>query len=541
MHWSYIANHITAQLFQNRIVLRVCYDAILSFFCLGAAFSAAILLDINNVLDQQYQYPVFEAFKTHFVSSGFVLSITTVLAFLLCGLYKKPPTNNNKLIRSLKLLIAITSAVLVFYVFLHVAPLEPPPIHEVVVLTWLFMAFFLAAPRITKYIMFRNVVFEASCRNGAKPTSVLVIGGAGYVGTCLVSQLLQKGYRVRILDLLLFGTNPLDQIIEHPKCELFVGDFRNAQTLIQATRDMDAIVHLGGIVGDPACSLDDDLTIDVNLTATTLLVETCKLMNISRLVFASSCSVYGQGEESCLTEESAVNPISLYARTKIAAEWVLLEQSSEHFLPTVLRFGTLFGLSARPRFDLVVNLLTAKAITDKRIQIFGGSQWRPFVHVKDASKAIVAVLEAPLSKVGSQIFNVGSNEMNCQIRAVGEMVASVVEDTELEIDNVKEDDRNYIVSFDKLEKILNIKLNTTILAGIEEIKLAFLQGRLKNADCAEYSNVVQTEKFFCDTINGTEVGVTETMNVGYKKTSKVFLQDRYCRNPPGFIRHAINP
>ncbi len=223
---------------------------------------------------------------------------------------------------------------------------------------------------------------------------VLVIGGGGYIGSALLPKLLDSGYHVRLLDLLLFGTEPIADVLDHPNLEIVQADFRQVDEVVAAVRGMDTLIHLGAIVGDPACALDEELTIEVNLMATRMIAEVAKGSGVKRFIFASTCSVYGASDE-ILDERSALNPVSLYARSKIASEKVLRKMADDRFAPVILRFGTIYGLSGRTRFDLVVNLLAAKALIDKQITVFDGDQWRPFVHVDDAAQAVFKVLEAP--------------------------------------------------------------------------------------------------------------------------------------------------
>ena len=241
-----------------------------------------------------------------------------------------------------------------------------------------------------------------------KIESVLVIGGAGYIGSALLRRLLDRGYRVRLLDLFVYGEEPIQDLMEHPRLEVLHADFRHIDRVAEAMRDMDAVIHLGAIVGDPACALDEDLTIDVNLMATRMIAEIAKGYGVNRFIFASTCSVYGASDE-LLDEYSTLNPLSLYARSKIASERVLMGMADDRFNPVILRFGTIYGFSGRTRFDLVVNLLTAKAIVEGQITVMGGDQWRPFVHVEDAALAVFKVLEAPLDSVERR-------DLQCRLR-----------------------------------------------------------------------------------------------------------------------------
>src|SRR5207237_2930274 len=195
---------------------------------------------------------------------------------------------------------------------------------------------------------------------------VLVIGGAGYIGSALLPKLLARGYHVRLLDLFLFGMDPIAKVLGHPNLVIIHADFRHVDKIVQAMQGVDDVIHLGGIVGDPACSLDEELTVEVNLMGTRMIAEVAKGSGIKRFCFASSCSVYG-AHDQMLDERSVADPISLYARSKLASEKVVLQLADDSFSPVILRFGTVYGLSGRTRFDLVVNLLTARAIVEGKI------------------------------------------------------------------------------------------------------------------------------------------------------------------------------
>src|SRR5437762_1546510 len=163
------------------------------------------------------------------------------------------------------------------------------------------------------------------------PRRVLVIGGAGYIGSALLPKLLARGHRVRVLDRLFYGFDPIRDVINHPNLEIVQADFRRVDKLVECMQDVDAVIHLGAIVGDPACALDRDLTIEVNLMATRTIAEVAKGYGIRRFIFASTCSVYGASkEDELLTEDSPLNPVSLYAITKLASEKVLMNRSEEH-------------------------------------------------------------------------------------------------------------------------------------------------------------------------------------------------------------------
>jgi nucleoside-diphosphate-sugar epimerase len=323
---------------------------------------------------------------------------------------------------------------------------------------------------------------EKSVRN------ILVIGGAGYIGSALLPRLLDAGYHVRLLDLLLYSTEPIQGVLSHPHLEIRQADFRQIDKVVEAMHDVDAVIHLGAIVGDPACALDEELTIEVNLMATRMIAEVAKGYGINRFIFASTCSVYGASDEY-LDERSALKPVSLYARSKIASEQVLLNMTGTDFAPVILRFGTIYGLSGRTRFDLVVNLLTAKAVVDGEITLYGGNQWRPFLHVEDAALATMSVLEAPLSIVRKQIFNVGSDEQNYTITQVGEIIQKLVPTAKVIHLGADIDLRNYRVNFSKIYRALHFTPQWNVEKGVRQVLAALGSGKITNYHDARYSNV----------------------------------------------------
>lgn len=304
---------------------------------------------------------------------------------------------------------------------------------------------------------------------------VLVTGGAGYIGNYVVEEVLNNGHEVRVLDSMLWGDDALEPLREYSRLEVRKGDIRHIEDLSYAVEGCDAVIHLAGIVGDPACGVNEQATQAVNVEATKSLVEVCKLHDIQRLVFASTCSVYGASQLMELNEGSYLNPLSLYAESKIDSEEIILHETHDMFsdneiTPTILRLGTIFGWSRRMRFDLVVNILTAKAVLEGDIPVFGGEQYRPLVHVYDAARAFAAVLEADEEKVAHQTFNVGDNDLNYQIKKVGRIVEENIDGAEVRFVEHKEDDRTYRVSFDKINHILGWETKHDVADGVQEIK-----------------------------------------------------------------------
>lgn len=302
----------------------------------------------------------------------------------------------------------------------------------------------------------------------------------------LVRELLARGYRVRVLDNLLYGEEAIGELKAQPQFELIVGDFRNVEAVVRACRGVDAVIHLGAIVGDPACALELTTTLEINFAATKMVMEICKGYGISRFLFSSTCSVYG-ATDHLVDEQSAPKPVSLYAATKVDSEGIILNARADDFHPTILRLATAFGHSYRPRFDLVVNLLSIKALADKKITIFNGDQWRPFIHIHDIARCFITCLEAPLEKVSGEIFNAGSYEMNFTLGQVAEVVRTHAPEVTIEyVENT--DKRNYRVSFDKIHTRLGFTCQKKLDEGVLEIKRAYDQGFIGNYRDKRYSN-----------------------------------------------------
>ena len=317
--------------------------------------------------------------------------------------------------------------------------------------------------------------------------TTLVVGGAGYIGSMVVDKLLARGCQVRLLDNLVYGARSIEPFLSNPKLELIQGDCRNIQDVVRAMSNVKNVIHLAAIVGDPACAEDDANALQINYAATRMMLEIAKGYGIERFLFASSCSVYG-ASDSLMDENSETVPLSLYAETKLHSERVLLDAASLTFHPTILRFATVFGLGFRPRFDLVVNLLTARAIQDRLITIFNGDQWRPFIHVSDVAAAVVESLSAPVEAVSGEIFNVGDDRLNFTLADVAEKIRD--HNPQTRVQYVENDDRrNYRVSFQKIRNCVGFTAERSVESGVLEIKRAFERGEILDYRDAFYSNV----------------------------------------------------
>lgn len=420
--------------------------------------------------------------------SAIPLTAICLTVFYLSGFYTYGRVYRGRF-KALIIFQAVSLAFLLFWSAWTFLRMDPPLPRAIVIAGWLLTLLLIEFSRLVALIWVAAVrVEDRTLRyRGPRTERVLVIGGAGYLGSVLVRKLVAKGYFVRVFDALLYGHRAMAELRGHPRFDFTQGDFRDVEAVVGATRDMDVVVHLGAIVGDPASELDQELTREVNVAATRLIGEVARGFGTRRLIFTSTCSVYGSSDET-LDERSAPNPQTVYDRTKLQAEQVLLSMAGGTFAPVILRLGTLYGLSYRPRFDLVVNLLIAKAVTERRITIFGGEQWRPFVHVDDAADAIMLCLEAPIDIVGGEIFNVGSTTQNFRIREIARFIQELLPDTAVETNDQASDVKNYLVSCDKILRVLGFRPRKTIKDAVLEISEAFHRGWISDYQAKEYSN-----------------------------------------------------
>jgi nucleoside-diphosphate-sugar epimerase len=254
---------------------------------------------------------------------------------------------------------------------------------------------------------------------------------------------------------------------------------------------MDAVVHLAAIVGDPACARTPERAREVNQDASLALLEASRRENVSRFVFASTCSNYGrmQDSEAYVDEMSALAPVSLYAETKVSFEKTLLDlPGNGAFCATPLRFATVYGASPRMRFDLTVNEFTMELLVRKKLVVFGEQFWRPYVHVRDAARGIALVLAAPVDKVGRHVFNVGSTAENYTKAQIVALARAQAPDATVEFVHRDEDPRDYRVSFAKVSQELGFETTRTVPDGIAEVAQLVREGVISDFQRAEYRN-----------------------------------------------------
>ena len=326
--------------------------------------------------------------------------------------------------------------------------------------------------KLTRLVLCSGLLGERAQGHSEPRTNVrrvLVVGGAGYLGSMVTKRLLDNGYQVRVLDMMLFGDESVLEFKTHPNFELIIGDMRNISTLADALVKVDAVINLAAIVGDPACITRPDIAIETNYLANKALAEACKYHQINRYIYASTCSVYGVAD-SILDELSPLNPVSLYARSKIQSEEGILSLMDENFSPVILRMSTLYGLSPRMRFDLVVNTMTMNAYKYQKITIHGGgTQWRPLLHVSDAAEAYLKCLEAPIHEIRGEVFNVGSSEQNYQILTIANTVHAEIPEASIDMAGDLQDARNYNVSFAKIQNKLGFTAQYTLQQAVHDI------------------------------------------------------------------------
>jgi nucleoside-diphosphate-sugar epimerase len=320
---------------------------------------------------------------------------------------------------------------------------------------------------------------------------VMVTGGAGYVGSALTTALLAAGYFVRALDNLRYGGRALLGFWGHPSFEFVRGDIRDEALLREALQGVDAVAHLAAVVGDPACARQPDLARGVNLEASLQLLDLSRDLGVGRFVFASTCSNYGRMADPThyVSETSELRPISLYAETKVAVERQILGAGRiSGFCPTVLRFATVYGVSPRMRFDLTVNEFTADVLTKGHLVVYGEQFWRPYVHVRDVARAVIAVLEAPSERVSGEVFNVGATSENYRKQDLVALLQRRIPDAKVEYVRREEDPRDYRVCFDKISSVLGYRISRRVEDGIEEVMAVIRGGVITDIDDPFYRN-----------------------------------------------------
>lgn len=315
--------------------------------------------------------------------------------------------------------------------------------------------------------------------------NVLLVGGAGYIGTAMTADFLKRGYRVRSLDNLIYKNQRcVLPFVENDMYEFLYGDLANPSDVAKALDGMTDVVVLAGLVGDPITKkypVESELINDKGVFS---FLEAANKTSVERLIFVSTCSNYGLREDNSLaTEQSELKPLSLYAKSKVQAEEKLLQaKGSLSYKPTILRFATAFGLAPRMRFDLTVNEFSREMFLKRPLVVYDADTWRPYCHVKDFSRAVCTVLESSPDKVAFEVFNVGSEKNNFTKKMIVDSILEFLPDAPVEFKAHGTDPRNYRVSFEKIRKVLDFEPQFSVKRGIQEQILAMQQHLFDAAD-----------------------------------------------------------
>ncbi len=447
---------------------RVVYDAVIAF---TAIFFSYVLLSFANLeLLAIISLPII------FVSLNLITGVYSVL----------------RLSPSWQKSAALTSSSLFSFVILYLLGGDFVPLFNASI----FIAALTSIPRI--FLNFSGSPIKDSPFNHVIHTNspILVVGGGGYIGSVLVERMLENDMKVRVFDKFIYGRKVFDDLKDNTKLEIVEGDATDIYSLTLALKNVRGVVHLAGIVGDPASMVDDRLTRHMNIVSTRMVKEAVKGLRIPKFIFASSCSVYGSSN-NIVDERSRLNPLSPYAKSKIDSEKELLQDTFDEFNPTILRLATVFGHSRKPRFDLVVNLFVAQALDNGFITVTGEHQWRPFIHVRDVADGIIKALDAPISKMSRQIFNVGDEEMHITIGELANTVQRILapeKNVKVIVRNDRSDLRNYRVSFKKIKEQLGFSCRVSIEEGIREILENFKKGTYKKPYTDVYYSALETTK-----------------------------------------------
>jgi nucleoside-diphosphate-sugar epimerase len=315
--------------------------------------------------------------------------------------------------------------------------------------------------------------------------SVFITGGAGYVGAVLVPKLLNKGYKVTVIDLMIYGE---DVLPNHENLNKIKGDIRDIELMKKSIPGHDAVIHLACISNDPSFELNPDLGKSINLDPFEPMVQIAKENGVKRFIYASSSSVYGIKEEPNVTEDMELLPLTDYSKFKAQCEEILKKYDSDEFVTVTVRPSTVCGYSPRLRLDLVVNILTNLAINKGQITVFGGDQLRPNIHIEDMTDVYLMLLEIESDKIQNKIFNAGYQ--NFKVKEIAQMVKNVIGDQVEVITTPTDDNRSYHVSSEKIKKELGFTPKHSVEDAIQDLKDAFDAGKIPNSlDDIKYFNV----------------------------------------------------
>jgi nucleoside-diphosphate-sugar epimerase len=328
--------------------------------------------------------------------------------------------------------------------------------------------------------------------------TVLVTGGAGYIGATVCHELLANGHRVRALDSLIHGQDPVAQELEQLGAMVIRGDLRDPDARREALAGVKAVVHLAAVVGDPACARDPEFSHAINVEASKALIDDAASAGVDHLVFASTCSNYGRMADPTvpIDEHGELRPVSLYAEQKVAIEQTLLgaesgEEASDRptMRATCLRFATIHGVAPRMRFDLTVNEFTRDLWAGRPLEVFGEQFWRPYVHVRDAARAVRTVLEAPPALVDGEVFNVGCSRENYRKLDLVGILGEHLDTVGVSYVQREEDSRDYRVSFEKIQDKLDFAITMSVSESVAEVLQSLRSGAIADPFDATHTNL----------------------------------------------------
>ena len=322
---------------------------------------------------------------------------------------------------------------------------------------------------------------------------ILVIGGAGYIGSVLIEKLISKNFKVILFDKFVYNDiNFFKKKYKNTDLKIINGDSQNINKIFNAVKESDAVIHLAELVGDPLCEKRPSKTYAINYLASITIGNICKNLGIDKFIYVSSCSVYG-ANKNITNEKSSINPLSIYAKLKALCEKNFIRNLGETIRPCILRLGTVYGASDRPRYDLVINLFSGLVANKKSITINGGKQWRPFIHVKDVADAIIKIINSDKKLVNGQIMNLVGE--NVQISKIGQIIKSIYPRVKIKYENSTSDNRDYRASNKKAKKIIKFRPNYKIVDGIKEVIDQTKRNKIKNLFNKKYINILNYNKF----------------------------------------------
>ena len=456
----------------------------------------SIVYDFLSILFINLAYlPFIETVQLLKIS---LVNTSIILIYFIINFYKK--SSILKIIKKIIIILFINTLVSAFKIIIFGKEIY----FNFIVYQDLLLLILFLLPRLFLNIREINITFIKSYNSSRQGT--LVIGGLGYIGSGVVLDLLNKNDKVSVLDCTMYGNHVLNKFYKFPNFNFVKGYASDLVLLGKLLKENSKVVHLAGLVGDPACALNERDTKYFNIKTTNIIKNLCYEYEIQRLIFSSSCSVYGKTNELCY-EDSPTNPVSLYAQTKLDSEKELMDSKID---TKILRFSTIFGPAERLRFDLVVNLFIAQAYYEKKITVFGGDQERPFLHVKDASKSIMNFLNYKITNT-QDIYNVGCDELNGTINQVAQLIKENISGSNISLSSENVDARNYAVSFKKYNNLFPGQKFNTVKQAIKEFIDIFEKKEIKFRESI-YSNLLTTKSF----INDKKIELKEINNFLYE-------------------------